>query len=753
VESVDPATHARSLVERARVADERRLLVLAGDRTAGLDAARRACRAADLAPVVVTDRDLPWGETLAPTATDGLLGTTRPAVVLDVRAGTAPNDLGRAAGAVDGGGLLVLVAPSLAAWPGTTTAFDESLAVPPATAADAGDRFRRHLVRTLDHPGVSVFDVDAGRLRRDGHTDADPARPREPPSVPAGAAFPDAAYEACLTADQARAVRALERLRPAATAAGPRAVVVEADRGRGKSAAAGVAAGALAAGGADVLVTAPDPAGTDELFTRARALLDALDARTGSTADDGGARDLRTVAGGRIRYEPPPAATERAGDADAVIADEAAGLPVRLLAGLLDAPAAAFVTTVHGYEGAGRGFAVRFRDRLDETAHAVTDVTLREPIRYARDDPVEGWVFRALLLDARPAVAPAVADATPDSVRYARPDAEALLADRTRLRETVGLLARAHYRTEPDDLARLLDAPNLAVRTLERDGRVVSVALLAREGGLSPTRRAAIYRGERVRGHVLPDVLTSQLRDADAGAPVGHRVLRIATHDAVRSRGLGGHLLDAVVDEFGPRADWLGVAFGATPRLLRFWTANDFGTVHLSTTRNERSGEYSALMLRPTSAAGRALAARHARRLRDRAAGVLADPLRDADPDVVRLALRAVDAPAAPDLSAHEWRAVAAAAHGPGLYVTAPGAAARLAVAALIVDVGLDARAERLLVRKLLQARPWSDVVASEGYVSERAAMRALGAALRPAVERFGGATARDEIARHADGG
>ncbi|MFB6281451.1 MAG: tRNA(Met) cytidine acetyltransferase TmcA [Haloferacaceae archaeon] len=745
----DVAAHAAALRTEARAADERRLLVLAGDRTAGLRAAGAAVDAAGLAATAVSDRaDLGFAaaERLPPARSGDLLGTTREAVVLDCHAGFAPNVLGRVCGAVDGGGLLVLVVPPLDRWPDATTDFDRGLAVPPFDAADAGGRFRRRLVGTLRaHPGISIADVDAGRLVRDGRTGADAPPPRERPSVPADARFPAAAYEACLTADQARAVRALERLRDPGEA-----VVVAADRGRGKSAAAGLAAGALAADGRTVLVTAPDRRGADELFVRARALLDDLGTLDAAASDD---RDLRTGIGGRVWFESAAAAGELAGDADAVVADEAAGLPVRRLSALLAAPAAAFVTTVHGYEGAGRGFAVRFRDRLAASEFAVTDVGMAEPIRYARDDPVEAWSFRALLLDATPAVEPAVADATPETVAYESLAPDDLLDDEHRLREAFGLLALAHYRTEPDDLARLLDAPNVRARALTHEGHVVSVALLAREGGLDADRRRAIYEGERIRGHMIPDVLTSQLRDEDAGRPVGERVLRIATHGAVRSRGLGSRLLAAVAEEVGDGADWLGAGFGATPRLLDFWAANGYGTVHLSTTRNERSGEYSAVVLRPTSDAGRALRDRHARRFRDRAAGVLADPLRDCDPDVVRRALRATDAPAAPlaaTLDDHEWRVVAAAAYGPGLYVAAPGAVARLAVAGLVEGLdGLDARAERLLVRKALQGHPFERVADDLDFVSRRAAMRALGDACRPLVEAYGGPAARTERARY----
>jgi len=736
--SMDRAELVDALVAEAERANERRLLVLAGDRDSGVDAARDALAALDdpNATTVSTREDADYH----PEHVAELLGTTRDAVVLDCHEGFSANRLGRVVGAVDGGGLLILLTPTLDDWPDCPG--DERLAVPPFTVDEVTGHFRRRLVETLrTHPGVAVVDVDTGAVERDGLTDPIPpqtcAVARTPPE---GATFPDAAYAACRTGDQVDAVGALERLGEAGNA-----VVVEADRGRGKSAAAGLAAGSLAADGADVLVTAPAYRNAAEVFDRAAALLstlDALDARDDHT--------LTANGGGRVRYLDPAAAIHLPDDPDAVVVDEAAALPVRRLTSFLDAPAVAYVTTVHGYEGTGRGFDVRFRERLAEHGHDVTEVRLDEPIRYAGGDPVEVWAFRALLLDARPAVDQLVADATPDDATYRVLDAADLTADEHLLREAFGLLVLAHYRTEPDDLHRLLDAPNLDCRALSVDGHVVSVALLAREGGLSPSLRESMYEGQRVRGNMLPDVLTSQLRDLHAGAPVGYRVLRIATHHAVRSSGFGSRLLANCHEEFASEVDWFGVGFGATPQLVRFWERNDYHTVHCSTTRNATSGEYSAVMLRPTGPDGQSLHDRHARRFCARMRDGLSDALDDLAPDVARAVLRATAHGPIPDLTAHEWRVVAAAAYGPGLYDAAPGAFRELALASLVDPLDAhDPDEARLLVAKALQAHDWETVAEDLNYVSTRQCMRAFGEASKPAIERYGSGAAEEERRRY----
>ncbi|MDL5361186.1 tRNA(Met) cytidine acetyltransferase TmcA [Halalkalicoccus sp. NIPERK01] len=732
---------ATALLAEARATNERRLLVLSGDPDRGIDALGEALDSLPVAvtdTVLVSDREVLPCERVDPKRTAELLGTTREVVVYDAHDRFEPNALGRLTGVVDGGGLLVLLVPDLAGWPDRRDEFDASLAVPPFGEADVTGRFRERLVTLLGaHPGIAIVNVDSGDVERDGLTRPAPRIERDRVAIPDTRAFPRAAYEACLTRDQVEALAALESLREDG-----RAVVIEADRGRGKSSAAGLAAGALAADGADVLVTAPDARNAAEVFSRARELL-------GAEPETGEYR-LETAAGGRVRFARPVEAADA--DPDVLIVDEAAALPVRVLERCLETGRVAFVTTIHGYEGAGRGFSIRFRDRLDESGHEGRSVTMADPIRYAAGDPVEVWAFRALLLDARPPVAQLVAEATPGTVAYRRLSRSALASDEGLLRETFGLLVAAHYRTEPNDLARLLDAPNLSVRALTHDGHVASVALLAREGDLPADVREGLYDGGRIRGNMIPDLLMSQLRDERAGGPVGWRVLRIATHHAVRSRGLGSRLLSEVREEFSRSADWLGVGYGATPELLSFWSENGFSTVHLSTTRNDASGEYSAVMLSPTSDVGRELHDRHAAWFADRIEGVLSDPLDDADPDVVRAALGSVEAAVDPGLSERDWIHVAGAAYGPGTFDVSPGSFRPLAVSHLIDgEAPLTDRGERLLVRKVLQGRPWDGVAEELGFVSTRMCMRALGESFKPLVDEYGSEAALEERRRYAD--
>jgi tRNA(Met) cytidine acetyltransferase len=266
-----------------------------------------------------------------------------------------------------------------------------------------------------------------------------------------------------------------------------------------------------------------------------------------------------------------------------------------------------------------------------------------------------------------------------------------------------------------------------------------------------------MYEGGGVQGNVIPDVLTSQLRDEDAGQTEGLRVLRIATHHEVRSRGLGSRLLAEVREEFADDVDWLGTGYGATPELLQFWRANGFSTVHLSTTRNESSGEYSAVMLAATSDAGCDLAARHSRWFVDRVGAMLSDPLDDVDPDVVRAALRSADATSDLDLSRWEWRLLVGMTGGAGIFDTSPRPLRRLSIRYL-AEAGasadseqrplLDPRQERLLIRRALQACSWEHVTDELGFHSTGECKRALGEATRSLLSRFGDENVETELER-----
>ena len=478
-------------------------------------------------------------------------------------------------------------------------------------------------------PGCLV--LSEGEAMPEPHEHTDPPGPVPVPgSDPALPATPDQA----LAID---AVLRLARGRPR------RPLVLTAHRGRGKSAALGIAAARLMAEGlGGILVAAPRRTACDALFRHA-----ALAWPSARWTDSGLGDGERSIA-----YLPPDAILETRPAADLLLVDEAAGIPAPMLADLLERyPRVAFATTVHGYEGTGRGFDLRFRGTLERRTPGWRGLTLETPIRWSAGDPLEALVFRALLLDASPAAASDLADATPETCRFEPLDRDRLAADASTLAQVFGLLVLAHYQTRPLDLRMLLDGPNVRVYALRHGDLVAATLIAAEEGGMEdPDLRRAIFTGERrPRGHLLPQTLSAHGGLADAPALRYLRVVRIAVHPAAARRGLGHMMLRRLYGEARRDGfDALGTSFGATPELIAFWTACGYRPAQMGTGRNAASGEHALVMLRRTSALGWSLAQQAERRLERRLSVLLPGPLRRLDPNVaaaLAAAIRAVPPP------------------------------------------------------------------------------------------------------------
>ncbi len=644
----------------------------------------RALEALDPAQVLwVSDEPPTRFEGVPPRALASRLGAAFDVVVLDLHAAIDADVLGQAHGLVWGGGVLVLRLP-----PSDAPAADPRLAVEPFAPTDVGTRFAERVERALASEDVEpVVPIAAVRRRRAGGT-----------------------------AEQSEVVA---RLSAAFVDAAPTMQALLADRGRGKSSALGLALRcALRREPAlRVAVTAARPEATAELLR---------------------------FTGERARFVPPRELLHGASEHDVVIVDEAAQLPVPLLRALVERhPTArmAFASTVHGYEGTGRGFLLRFLRWLERGPRPLTTLTLREPIRWDEGDPVERLVFEALALDAEPWIAPADFDASRLEARQL--DRDALSRSPRLLRELFGLLVQAHYRTAPSDLHRLLDAPNLAVHASMHDGHVVAACLVAREGGLSLARCEALARGRgRIRGHALADTLITHASRPEAGTLSIVRSVRIATHSALRGMGLARRLVEHVHETYAP--DLFGTLFGATPELLRFRRALGYTLVRVGVSRGARTGEPAAVMVRPVTPRAEALVAELrldlARALPLQLELLAAEGEPWLDPPLVD-AIRADVSDPSPLTVAERDAEVVHYLNGPR-----PFEGAAFAIVPFV-----DAHAERLerlpeLERALIEARvrkrlPWAEVARAAGYPSVAAAMRAL----RPALRSFAQAAHGDD--------
>ncbi|GAB2714772.1 GNAT family N-acetyltransferase [Halomonas garicola] len=606
----------------------RRLVWLGGDAAIGRRRARAVWQARDWrAPLWVGEPAL--DDAKAPPALPAnkartRLGQEHGLIVVDTAAGLDPDALGALGGTLTAGGLLLLITPE--EWGQWPDADYRRIADHPHAWQALSAHYLARLARLLAHDAGAVCwpaEAPAARL----------------PRISAAAeTVPAADDSACRTADQARAVAKLTRLKRR------RPLVITADRGRGKSAALGIAcARLLARGVAHIAVTAPRPDAAAALFAHA-----AVEAGVRGEAS----RRLVVEGGGVLEFIAPDAlsaaveAGTLGGDGSYLMVDEAAAIPPALLGKWLAAfPRLAFATTVHGYEGSGRGFALRFRARLDEQTPGWQGLTLETPVRFAADDPLEATLNRLLLLKAAP---PAPEDRDGGAVRWL--ERRALARDEPALEALFGLLVQSHYRTTPDDVRQLLDGPATRIGVLGAARAPEGVAVMRAEGGFETALAEQVARGERrPQGHLLAQSLAAHGGSREALTARWQRVTRIAVHPDLRRRGAGRRLLAAAEQaarEDG--ADLLGATFGAEAGLLAFWLAAGFVPVRVGISRDTATGEYALMMARKLTPRGEAVQGALSRRFARELPALLAFEL-DGFPPQALAALLATLPPSALD--------------------------------------------------------------------------------------------------------
>jgi tRNA(Met) cytidine acetyltransferase len=632
-----------------------------------------------------------------------LLGGEWQGLVYDARAGFDPDAFGAAAGTLRAGGLLLLLTPALVEWGDYPDPQRRRISVYPYSESQVGGRYLQRLARLLGAaPEASLIEQGV------------PLPPLPHAAATVTAATPE--YEECATAEQRAAVEALCRV---AQGHRHRPLVLVSDRGRGKSAALGLAAARLLQQGLRrIVVTAPRLAAVSALFDHAAARLPGAAVGRGR---------LQLADGAELRFEPPDRLVHEAIPCDLLLVDEAAAIPAPLLERLLRSHARiAFATTVHGYEGTGRGFDLRFRQVLDAVTPGWRRLRLEQPIRWAAGDPLEQLVFRLLLLDAEPATDEAVASIPLEACRIERLDRAALAADESLLSQLFGLLVLAHYRTSPGDLRNLLDGPNLQISVLRHRQTVLATALVAREGGLDATLSQQVYAGaRRLRGNLLPQSLATHAGLPEAAQLTAARVMRVAVHPARQGEGAGRRLIAGLAAQAAAEgADYLGASFGGDPRLLDFWRGCDCLPVRLGLKREASSGAHALMVLRPLSGSGEQLYAHARQRLAAQLPVLLSEPLAGLEPG---LAVRLLQGGGTPPADAMAWADACSFAFTQRDYGNCLSGLQQVLLFALADAPGvLTGEQQALAIGKVLQRHPWPELVQTLGLAGRREAIEGL---------------------------
>lgn len=484
-------------------------------------------------------------------------------------------------------------------------------------------------------------------------------------------------------------------------------VTLTAARGRGKSAALGVAiAAAIAHGYSNIFITSPSPENLKTLFEFVFKGFDALGYMEHqdynilqSTHAEFNKAIVRVNVHRQhrqtIQYIQPQDANQL-GQAELLVIDEAAAIPLPLVRKLMGPYLVFMASTINGYEGTGRSLSLKLINQLREQSRgrkangsstvidratgkeskdgtepsmagrSLREITLSEPIRYAQGDSVERWMNDLLCLDA---TLPRSKLGTqgcphPDECQLLHVNRDTLFsynpAAEKFLQKMMALYVASHYKNTPNDLQLMSDAPahQLFVLTAPAEDNklpeplcVIQVALegqISRESVLN-----SLSRGQRAGGDLIPWIVSQQFQDENFASLSGARVVRIATNPDYVNMGYGSRALSLLVDFYdgklaslsesapseietmkrvtesdlesatlqtdtikvreasempplfarlpelaSPKLDYVGVSYGLTSQLHKFWKRQSFVPVYLRQTPNDLTGEHTCIMLR-----------------------------------------------------------------------------------------------------------------------------------------------------------
>ncbi|CAG08734.1 unnamed protein product, partial [Tetraodon nigroviridis] len=498
--------------------------------------------------------------------------------------------------------------------------------------------------------------------------------------------------DCCRTMDQAKGV--LKFIEAISEKTLRSTVALTAARGRGKSAALGLAvAGAVAFGYSNIFVTSPSP---DNLHTMFEFIFKGFDALQYQEHLDYEIiqslnpefnkavvrvnifKEHRQT----IQYIHPGDAV-KLGQAELLVIDEAAAIPLPLVKKLLGPYLVFMASTINGYEGTGRSLSLKLIQQLRQqsvesqqnttaenratstarlaAARSLHEVSLHESIRYAPADPVEKWLNDLLCLDCLNLPRLVSGCPLPQTCDLYYVNRDTLFcyhkASEAFLQRLMALYVASHYKNSPNDLQMLSDAPAHHLfcllppvpPTQNSLPEVLAVVQVCLEGEISrQSILNSLSRGKKASGDLIPWTVSEQFQDAEFAGLSGGRIVRIAVNPDYQGMGYGSRalqllqmyyegkfptmdestgsnpneitsvsseavsLLEEVVTprkELPPlllklserraeRLDYLGVSYGLTAQLLRFWKKAGYSPVYLRQTPNDLTGEHSCVMLK-----------------------------------------------------------------------------------------------------------------------------------------------------------
>jgi len=508
-----------------------------------------------------------------------VLGQSHEAVFLDIEEGLSASAISLIAGTIKGGGVLALALRDLKHWLNNIDQEQARYLPWPLTFEDAKPNFKEYFLAKLKLNKIQH--IKLGTFTSAPHALA--SIQKGPKDL-----IPSKEQNQLIEAIKTFAIKANEQRKTSLE--NKSASFVLAHRGRGKSTALGIALAQLNQISAEmsVAITGPNKAAIAQLE---KSYFQTLD---NSSKTENLAHNL---------FFSPDSLIHSPKKLDFLIVDEAAALPLPMLTSLFGIyKHLIFSSTNHGYEGSGRGFGIKFIDYLKQESEHFNTLTLSEPIRWRKGDVLEAFISDLLLLKGKP-------DKGLPSSHYKKLNIEKIKQDswldkEKTLDECFLLLVSAHYQTSPDDIRWILDDPSVSTWLMKADNQLISTAIISEEGLLDSSLSLAVAQGiRRPRGHLLPQSLLAHEGHLDAGDYRYWRISRIASQSHLQKQGYASQLLTKIGEAgIEDKVDFLSTSFAATFDVVNFWQKNGFICVRLGTARDQASGCYSVMMLKPLNA-------------------------------------------------------------------------------------------------------------------------------------------------------
>ncbi|KRT79975.1 hypothetical protein AMK59_8141, partial [Oryctes borbonicus] len=538
--------------------------------------------------------------------THRILGNTYGMCVLQDFEAMTPNLLARTIETVEGGGLVVILLKTLASLKQLyTMSMDVHQRFRTEAHQDVVCRFNERFLLSLasskrclvvddqlsvlpiSSHNLHVNPVERSELPSENETELNDLREQLRDTQPVGALV-----SCCKTLDQAKAV--LKFIEAISEKTLRSTVSLTASRGRGKSAALGLSvAAAIAFGYSNIFVTSPSPENLNTFFEFVFKGFDALEYQEHidygliqSTNPDFNKAIIRVNVFREHRQTIQyihPADSNMLSQAELVVIDEAAAIPLPYVKGMLGPYLVFLASTINGYEGTGRSLSLKLlqqlrvqavpvgantnvvakKDNAAATGRSLHEITLEESIRYKGGDDVEAWLTKLLCLDAT-SVAPLLSGCPPpDNCDLYYINRDTLFcyhrASEEFLQRLVALYVASHYKNTPNDLQMMSDAPahhlfcllgpiNPNAKTLPEILVVIQVCL---EGEISRNSVVESFsRGKRASGDLIPWTIGQQYQDPDFPRLCGARIVRIATHPDYQGMGYGAKALNLLKDYY-----------------------------------------------------------------------------------------------------------------------------------------------------------------------------------------------------------